>query len=127
MLHKTENKLKNYLTTNMPQQVLRKRIMRRVYTVWVLKKLTSPIAMKLLILAGIMKQSFSLVSVSNVIKNSPSFLDPVASSTFVTRAFLHTELSVQFLTLATLALLLWFIRDAIFKPNQFGYQNLRKA
>ena len=111
----------------MPQQVLRKRIMRRVYTVWVLKKLTSPIAMKLLILAGIMKQSFSLVSVSNVIKNSPSFLDPVASSTFVTRAFLHTELSVQFLTLATLALLLWFIRDAIFKPNQFGYQNLRKA
>jgi len=111
----------------MPQQVLKKRIMRRVYAVWVLKKLTSPTAMKLLILAGILKQSFSLVSVPNIIQNSPSFLDPIASSAFVTNAFLHTELPVQMLAIATLGLLLWLIRDMIFKPTPFSYQNLRKA
>jgi hypothetical protein len=101
--------------------------MRRVYTVWVLKKLVSPTSMKLLVLAGVLKQSFLMVSVPNVIKNSPSLWNPVAISEFFSRAFLNTEISVQLLFIATLALTFWLIRDAMSKPLTLGYQNLKKA
>ncbi len=90
--------------------------MRRVYTVWALKKLTSPTFMKLLVLIGILKQSFSLVSVPNVIQNSPSLTHPLASSEFLSRAFVNTEISVQFLFIAMLALSFWLVSDALSKP-----------
>ena len=96
--------------------------MRRVYAVWVLKKLTSPTSMKLFVLAGVMRQSFAMVSVPNIIKNAPSFLNPVASYEFLTQAFLHTQISVQLLGIGILALSLWLIRDAMFKPPAFSYQ-----
>jgi hypothetical protein len=101
--------------------------MRRVYAVWALKKLTSPFAMKLLVLAGVLRQSFSMVSVPNVIKNSPSFFNPVASSEFLSRAFMNTEISVQLLVIAILSLSLWLIRDAMSKPHSFAYQNRKLA
>jgi hypothetical protein len=101
--------------------------MRRVYAVWALKKLTSPFAMKIFILAGILKQSFAMVSVPNVIKNSPSFSNPIASSEFLSRAFLNTETSVQLLFIAVLALSFWLIRDMMSKPLALNCQNLRKA
>jgi len=96
----------------MAEQILKRRIMRRVYAVWILKRLTSPVFMKLLILVGILRVSLSVVSVPNVLQNSPSLLsDPVASYAFFNAAFWNTDIAVKCLAIAIVATALWLVRD----------------
>lgn len=85
--------------------------MRRVYAVWILRKLTSPTAMKLVMLFAVLKESFSVVSVSSILANSPSLWNPLASYRFFTSAFWNTETVVRFFCIACLALFVWIIRD----------------
>jgi|GEM_PF-4054362 len=88
--------------------------MRRVYTVWALKKLTSPVFMKFLILVGVVRLSFSMVSVPNIWHNSPSFLsDPLGSYNFFNAAFWHTAMPVKFITIAILLLAALLLRDIL--------------
>jgi hypothetical protein len=100
--------------------------MRRVRTIYILRQIFSPTSMKIVMLFAVLKESFSVVSVPNVLANSPSLLNPIASYQFFTSAFLNTELVVRILLVATLALTLWLIRDLLSKPSVFGYQNLKK-
>lgn len=85
--------------------------MRRIYAVWILRKLTSPTAMKLIMLFAVLKESFSVVSVSNVLANSPSLWNFFASYRFFMSAFWNTETVVRLLFIACLALFAWVIRD----------------
>jgi len=101
---------------------LTKQIMRRVYFVYFLRKLFSPTAMKLVMLFAVLRESFSVVSVPNVLANSPSILNPLASYQFFTTAFWNTEITVRLLLVAFFALSLWLIQDFVKKTSTPIYQ-----
>jgi hypothetical protein len=97
--------------------------MRRVYTVWLLRKLSSPVAMKTLMLLAVLKESLSVVSLPHIVANSPSLLDPMANYRFFSNAFFTTEIGVRLLLLAFLAISFWLIRDLIQKSPIRQYQS----
>lgn len=98
-------------------KVFKKRIMRRVYAIWALRKIFSPFSMKLLILLGIVKQSANLIFVRSVLHNAPSPFDPVANYQFFSTAFFHTNITVKLLFILTFALSFWLLRDIAFRPR----------
>jgi hypothetical protein len=80
--------------------------------------------MNLVILFAVLRESFSAVSISNVIANSPSILNPLASYQFFLSAFFTTETTVRILFIATLALSLWLIQDFLKKTPTQTYQHV---
>ena len=97
-------------------QELTKRIMRRIYAVYVLRRATSARAVKLYALIVSTASVASLVSVSNVLANMPSLLDIRATLAFTFAAFLHTGALVQVFVAVFLAAMValgaeLFIRD----------------
>lgn len=98
-------------------KVFKKRIMRRVYAIWVLRKFFSPFSMKILILLGVMKQSANMIFVRSVLHNAPSPLDPMANFQFFSGAFFHTNITIKLLLILTLALSAWLLRDIIVRPR----------
>lgn len=104
-------------------KVFKKRIMRRVYTIWALRRIFSPFSMKLLILLGIVKQSANLIFVRSVLHNAPSPLDPIANLQFFSGAFFHTNLTIKLLLISILALSAWLLRDIVTRPRlQLAYK-----
>lgn len=94
----------------MKNNTLSQRIMRRVYVVYMLRRATSPTALRIYSLLALFVGIVSLVSVGNVIANLPaegffSFYD------FSMYAFMHTELVVQLLVVGALVFSLWLVRD----------------
>lgn len=82
-------------------------IMRRVYTIWLVRSVLSPLALKLY---GIVLSLFfigRLVFVERVFDNAPSFTEPLHMFQFASSAFFHTEVSVQFFVASLLALSAW--------------------
>lgn len=108
-----ENYNNNKIFSGWGQAKLRGKIMRRVYMVWLVRKILSPATAKALILVGIVRQLFIFVSVKDVMINAPSVYDIAASFTFFGQAFMHTGLSVQLSLLASLSLFLWIIHDFV--------------
>jgi hypothetical protein len=98
-------------------KVFKKRIMRRVYTIWALRQIFSPFSMKLLILLGIMKQSANLIFVRSVLHNAPGNLNPVANYQFFSGAFFHTNLTIKLLLISTLVFSAWLLRDIVTRPR----------
>lgn len=98
-------------------KVFKKRIMRRVYTIWALRQVFSPFVMKLLILLGIVKLSANLIFVRSVLHNAPGILNPVANYHFFSGAFFHTNLTIKLLLISTLALSAWLLRDIVSRPR----------
>ena len=97
--------------------------MRRVYVLWAFRKLTSPTAMKLLMLFAILKESFSAISIPNVIANSPSLSNPLASYNFFDNAFFTTETTVRIFLISIIVLLVWLTADFVKKTPQPSYQS----
>ena len=90
---------------------LQKRIMRRVYAVFLIKRAVGPTALKLYTLMLASAGIVSLVSVGNVFANMPA--DIAGALTFVLYALSHTEFIIQLLVFGTLGAALWLIRDII--------------
>jgi hypothetical protein len=87
---------------------LKKKIMKRVYTIFILRKIFRPVMYRLYLFAAFLGGIVSLVSISNVLTNMPA--DSFAELySFALYAFAHTELLVQALTLGLLATTLWWI------------------
>lgn len=84
--------------------------MRRIYTVYVLRRVTSPTAFRVYSLAAFSIAAVSLVSVENVIANLPTggFF---ALYDFSLYSFMHTELAVQLLIIGIIGSSLWLARD----------------
>jgi len=93
----------------MNSNILKKRIMRRVYVIYTLRQALSPLALKVYVLAVSFVGIASLVSVGNVFANMPA--DLLGMFTFVFYALTHTEFVVQLLIFGTLAVALWLVRD----------------
>lgn len=82
--------------------------MRRVYTIFILRKIFNPVMYRVYLFAAFFGGIASLVSISNVLTNMPagSFSELYR---FTLYAFAHTELLVQMLTLGLIATAFWWI------------------
>ena len=95
-------------------------IMRRVYAIYVLRSLGSPIALKTYILVLFAAGVASLVSVGNVVANVPTS-GFYALYDFSIYALMHTELIVQMLMGGAIALLIWILRDCVRAVNALSH------
>jgi len=114
------------VTGNMEQinvnegQKMKSAIMRRVYFMWTLKRLTTPAMVKFYIFAVLVSQFFSYVSVPSVFVNATPHADLERGILFFQNAFANTDLLVQGLVLATFAFTLLLAVDMVKKfplPN----------
>lgn len=95
----------------MKNNTLQKSIMRRVYAVWFLKKITQPLFVKVYIFALLMWQFMSQVSMANVINNVPA--DFGKSINFFLDALIKTEVMVQGILLLSVVLGVFMVRDVL--------------
>lgn len=99
---------KNTMETLSP---LQKRVMRRVYAVYMWRQIARPRTLKAFVLASALASLTSLVSLPNVVANMPG--DPVRVMNFLAAAFVSTEMAVQLLSVLMLAVGVWFVRDVL--------------
>lgn len=95
----------------MTSSKLKKKIMRRVYTLYVMRQLLSPLALKVYTLVFLFAGTATLVSVSNVFKNMPQLSDVGGILYFSFSAFLNTEVLVQSLVIGMVVFLAMLARD----------------
>lgn len=95
----------------MTSSKLRKKIMRRVYALYVMRRLLSPLALKAYTLVLLFTGTAALVSVSNVFKNMPQLGDVGGILYFSLAAFLNTEVLVQMLVVGMVIFLAMLARD----------------
>ena len=88
---------------------LKKRIMRRAYAIFILRKVFHPTWVKVYIMVAVFWQLSQSVSVFNVFKNAPGSLG--GSLSFLMNAFVHTEIAVQLIVAAGAAIILWLVWD----------------
>lgn len=101
---------------------LKKRIMRRIYVIFFLKRVFSEFALKTYAFVGLMWAGVSLVSVGNVFKNMLNVsggLDDFYN--FFTYAFLHTTMVVQMLFIGFIITMLSILLDLFGSNLKFGY------
>ena len=89
----------------------KKSIMRRVYAIWALRRMTTPTMLKFYILTAFLWQSAYYVSLPQVFTNSPAITDVSANYSFALTAFSRTELMTQILFAGIICLALWFAND----------------
>ncbi len=92
---------------------LKKRIMRRVYALYVLGKVLSKAALKVYATLALLYGIKIFVHVEAVANNMPDFNNLSGLYTFMTNAALNTDLAVQFIVFGVVALVAWVMRDAI--------------
>lgn len=92
---------------------LKKRIMRRIYLSFFLRKATGVFAIEVyafVFFAGVLLSS---VSLKNIFANMPKLTDVPALYTFYVSAFLNTELLVQFLLMGVFAAAFMLFKDIV--------------
>jgi len=94
---------------------LTKRIMRRVYFVYLLRQLFSPLLVKLYIILALLWQASRYVSWSNVFENMSGKLELSNLYTFTSSAFINTEATVQLTSTAVVVLIAWAIYGSMHK------------
>lgn len=92
---------------------LKTRIMRRAYTIWVLRMATSPRVVKFLILLASIWQFKEHVFVTQVFANMPSPADVYATYGFFSSAMINAQLIVQVSILAGAVFGLLLLKDLI--------------
>jgi len=91
-------------------------IMRRVYAVWLLKKITSPCAARIAVLIALLWQMTFYISFNNVIANIPSLTD----FGFYLSAVSNTETASKMILLGVILLGVWLMRDLYPYGRTFG-------
>ena len=79
----------------MNEKRLKKKIMRRVYTVYYMRQLRRVLAVEVFAFTFFAFMLISRISVSHIIENMPRFSDIPALFRFLTAAFFNTEFVVQ--------------------------------
>ena len=103
---------------------LKKRIMRRVYIISVMRRVFHPVVLKGVILVIFVVVGNILVSVPNVINNM--LLASDTKINFLLEAFSQTETLVQMISLGSIFLITWLIKDALQSFSFFGHHNDRQ-
>jgi hypothetical protein len=92
---------------------LKNRIMRRVYAIYVLRKVFSGTAYKIYAGVALLFGIKVFVHVAAVAENMPDLTDLAGLYNFSLYAIMHTEFAVQFIVFGTAALAIWVMRDSI--------------
>jgi len=100
---------------------LSKGVMRRIYAVWFLKKITSPLWLKGYIAIILTWQFGVQVHVASVLHNAPGATNLPKNLVFLTRAFTGTDFMVQAIIILGFVTGALFFRDMI---GRVGYQHL---
>jgi len=101
------------------EQELRKKIMRRVYGVYVLRQVTSPF-LRAAVFGIALIALFQFVSVKNVLANALQTSGFSGLTNFLYSAVISTEPSVLVLVSLAVALALWFAVDQVRPNSQFA-------
>ncbi len=97
--------------------LLTKRIMRRIYFVWAIRMVLSPMVLKSLIAVLFFWRSTAFVSYANVFANAPQFWDIPSNVQFFRSAAMHAETTTLLLVSGTLALVVWVGMDMLSRKN----------
>jgi len=90
--------------------ILKKQIMRRIYLIWCVRQVFTPVTLKLFILSGLIFQVGRYISLENIFVNIHS--DSMAGLYyFFSSAFLNTELIVQVTIFVGSILAIFLARD----------------
>lgn len=92
--------------------------MRRVYVIFILRKMTAPLSVKIFTLSLLFIAGNFLVSVKDVLRNAPSWRQAGASYDFYVGAFLHTEIVVQILLFGIGVLSIMLFRDILMNSRR---------
>src|SRR3989344_5492989 len=95
----------------------KKQIMRRVYTIWVGRKLFNRTTLKMLVLGTFLYKLPAYVSVQNVISNWHFDGGFSASYAFLQSAVLNTEIMTQGLVLGIALFSVLLVRDMLVSPS----------
>ncbi|MEK7575099.1 MAG: hypothetical protein AAB511_02625 [Patescibacteria group bacterium] len=98
---------------NIQEQILKDDIMKRVRFVYGMKALPRVFLPKLAVLSSLVAVAGFFVSMPNVLKNMPSLLEIPSFFGFFTAAFLNTSTTIQLLSLGTIAVLFYMVRDIV--------------
>jgi len=89
---------------------LKKGIMRRVYAIWLFRKVFN---LRMILFLFFIWQVTLYVSIGEVIRNFPSFFDIASFYGFALNAFLNTEATVQLFFLFIIIVAALFLKDTI--------------
>ena len=92
---------------------LKRKIMWRIKSVYILNQILSPINLKLFSILILLYIGGKLVFVAEIFNNMPVFSDFGGVIHFSYSAFVHTELIVQFVCLLGFSMIIWFFRDLL--------------
>ena len=92
---------------------LKNNIMRRVYAVFILRKITSPFSLKLFMLCALFIAGNLLVSVKDVLRNMPNWKQASGLYDFYSGALLQTEFIVQIVLFSIGVLLVLLLKDIL--------------
>jgi len=95
----------------MTNEQLKGRILRRVKRVYYLQQILSPLLIKVYGFAVLFVGAASLVSLQNIVANMEGINTFSQFYSFMSAAFLHTELVVQVIALAAALLLILMMKD----------------
>lgn len=90
---------------------LKNQVMRRVYFVYIVKKILRPLVAKSAAFAALAIVLMIYVSVRDVIINMPHAIDVLSVYKFLVAAFAHTTTSVQLVFIAMFSISLFIISD----------------
>lgn len=104
---------------------LKKKIMRRIYLTFLLRKVFNPVTLKVYTLAVFYGFLATKISLNNVIENMPNITDIGALYNFYTYAFLNTEFTVQVLLVGVIIAALSVFKDVVknYLNNTFAVWN----
>jgi hypothetical protein len=110
------------------EQILKNQIMMRVRFIYGVKSLSRVFVPKLALLASLVAIAGFFVSFPNVFRNMPSLLEITRFADFAMSAFVHTKLFVQAVSLGTLVLVAYMVRDIIqfFQTSTFRTVQIAK-
>ncbi|MAZ41104.1 hypothetical protein CL654_03225 [bacterium] len=95
---------------NMTSPQLQKSIMRRVYAVWFLRKVTSPLFVRVYIMLALIFQLVRSVSVTDIVSNIGN-VKVFNTFNYLMDAFVKTEPAVQVYTMLFAALGIWVMYE----------------
>jgi len=99
---------------------LKRKIMRRIYFMFAVRKALSPVALKLYAFIALLWFGVSQVSMGNIIANMPQVTNVSAFYDFYTSALVNTEFAVQMILAGIAFFIVWMIWDM--KRNLFAAQ-----
>lgn len=92
---------------------MKTRVMRRVYAIWLAKQVVNPFSIKVLGLALMLAKVREYASVKHVLRNSPSFMNPLDTVSFFGNALSRTELVTDLLVLGMVVVVVLLFRDTM--------------